>query len=359
MRTKRWFLFLLLGVICLLLLAGCGRGNRPESTGTSSAPVGTSTSHTENDPVGTNPSNPDAETQRITAPDPDDDLNGPVYTVPPYVLEDDDPLAVEIQAALDAKEPKLIWAEDCFVETRQEAKRWHYTYVDCNGFFEDLVKYLFQGATEKTREKTVEVTWIELQLGQNTIRCISDVSGRSINLFWLPTGVGEERLPKAVEYLAGKTGVELREWTDFDTMRIDAVRCYTGNVDGIQIGASCYQQITSKLSGYYGVELSPSGNIEFCSPISIGEEAGIVRLNDSFSQEELRSTLEFDFDPSLPEITVYRSCRLCYLIHEGKELLVPVWWVKGVRFNLETGEGRPFEIVFDAETGEKYRYGGL
>ena len=326
---------LLLCACCLLLLLTIGCGNEMEIT----------TSNSDETLVGT------------VISDHWEEL-GPIYTEPLYSLEDDDPLAAEIQAALDAKEPKLIWAEDCFSETRQEAKLLRFTFVDCNGFFEDLIKYLFQDATEKTREKTVEVTWIELQLGQNTIRCISDVSGRSINLFWLPTGLGEELLPKAVEFLAGKTGVELREWTDFDTMRTDAVRCYTGYVDGIQIGALYCLQLNNQLQGNYGVCLSPSGNIEFCSPISIGEEAGTIKLNDSFTQEELRSTLEFDFDPSLPEITVYRSCNVCYLVHESKGLLVPVWWVKGVRYNLETGEGRPFEIIFDAADGSRYRLGG-
>lgn len=325
---------MLLSILCLFLALNVGCGDNVETTAhnTDENLKGTTVSHEEE--------------------------LGQIYTEPPYIMEDDDPLAAEIQAALAEKKAKLIWAEDCFAETRQEAKLWHFTFVDCNEFFEDLLKELFPDAMEETREQTPGAAVIELKSGQDTIRCISDVSGQFINLLWLPSGLGEQLLPKAADWLFQKTGVEQRKWTDFDTMRTDAVACYTGYVDGIQIGALYCLQVNNQLQGNYGVCLSPSGNIEFCSPISVGEEAGTVKLNGSFSLEDLRATLEFDFDPSLPEITVYRSCRLCYLIHEEKGLLVPVWWVKGVRYNLETGEGRPFEIVFDAETGSRYRLGG-
>ncbi len=346
MHVKRWILMILLGAACLLLLAGCGSDEHSANTGTSSGPIGTNIQDT------------NVEAQKNTASDHDGFEDGQIYTEPPYILEDDDPLAAEIQEALAEKKPKLIWAEDCFAENRQEAKLWHFTFVDCNGFFEDLLIELFPDAMEEKREQTPEGAVIDLKLGQNTIRCISSVSGQFINLFWLPSGLGEELFPKTADWLAQRTGVEQHKWTDFDTMRTDAIACYTGQVDGIQIGALYCLQLNNQLQGNYGVCLSPSGNIEFCSPISVGEEAGTVKLNDSFSLEDLRATLEFDFNPDLPEITVYRSCRLCYLIHEEKGLLVPVWWVKGVRYNLETGEGRPFEIVFDAETGSRYRLGG-
>ena len=41
-----------------------------------------------------------------------------------------------------------------------------------------------------------------------------------------------------------------------------------------------------------------------------------------------------------------------------KGLLVPVWWVKGIRYNYETGDATGFEIVYDVETGSRYNMGG-
>ena len=325
---------MLLSILCLFLALNVGCGGNVETTAhnTDENLKGTTVSHEEE--------------------------LGQIYTEPPYIMEDDDPLAAEIQAALTEKKAKLIWAEDCFAETRQEAKLWHFTFVDCNSFFEELLKDLFPDALVENREETLDGTVIMLQSGQDTLRCISDVNGRFINLFHLPSELGEALLPKAADWLAQKTGLEQRKWTDYDSMRTDAIACYTGYVDGIQVGALYCLQLNNQLQGNYGVYLASSGSVQFHSPISVGEEAGTVKLNGSFSLEDLRATLEFDFDPSLPEITVYRSCRLCYLIHEEKGLLVPVWWVKGIRYNLETGEGRPFEIVFDAETGSRYRFGG-
>ena len=345
LQTKRRIVSWILAVTFLLLLAGCA--NDVESTA----------SHTDETPVGTTMPQTDIETQRIAAPDPDDDLNGPVYTVQPF-LPEEDPMASEIEAAMAAKEAKLIWAEGCFLEPRQEVKIWHYSVIDCNELYEEMLKELFPDATVESREETLDGLRLALKSGQTSFGCMVDINGYYINFFQLPSGLGETLLPKTADWLSKRTGVEQHKWTDFDTMRTDAIACYTGQVDGIQIGALYCLQLNNQLQGNYGVCLSPSGNIEFCSPISVGEEAGTVKLNGSFSLEDLRATLEFDFDPSLPEITVYRSCRLCYLIHEEKGLLVPVWWVKGVRYNLETGEGRPFEVVFDAETGSKYRLGG-
>ena len=346
MQTKRRIVFWLLAAACLLLLTGCG--NDIESIA----------AHTDETPVGTTVPQTDMETQRITAPGPDDDLNGPVYTEPPYILEDDDPLAPEIKAALAAEEAKLIWAEDCFEETRKEAKIWHYTFVDCNGFFEEMLEELFPNALVENREESLGATVIELKSGQDTLRCVSEVNGRFINLYRLPGNLSETVLTKAIEWLSQKTGVEHREWTDFDTTRTDAIACFTGQVDGMQIGASSILQINGKLQGTYGVYLASSGSVQIFSPISVGEEAGTVRLDGDFSREELRLTLEAYFNPSEPIVKVYRSCRLCYLIHEGKELLIPVWWIKGVNFDLETGKGTPFEYVFDAETGRRYDMGG-
>ena len=346
MHVKRWILMILLGAACLLLLASCGSDEHSANTDIS------------NGPIGTNIHDTNVEAQKNTASDHDGFEDGQIYTEPPYILEEDDPLAAEIQAALAEKKPTLIWAEDCFVEERKEAKIWHYTLVDCNGFFEEMLEELFPNAPVENREESPGATVIELKSGQNTLRCVSEVSGRFINLYRLPGDLGETVLPKAVGWLSQKTGVEMWEWTDFDTARTDAIAYYTGQVDGLQIGAASILPINGKLQGTYGVYLAPSGSVEFFSPISVGEEAGTVRLDGDFSQEELRLTLEAYFNPSEPLVKVYRSSRLCYLIHEEKELLIPVWWVKGVNFDLETGKGTPFEYVFDAETGSRYDMGG-
>lgn len=330
-------------LLCLLLLlVGCG--NNAESTVT----------HTDKPSVGTTVPYTDMETQRITAPDPDDDLNGPVYTDPPYILEDDDPLAPEIKAALAEKKAKLIWAADCFSETQQEVKIWHYTLIDCNELYEGLLKELFPDATVEKREEFIECLRFEMKSGETEFGCTVEATGYVLNIFHLPTGLSETLLPKAADWLAKKTGVEQREWTDYDPRLTPALKIYTACVDGIQVGALGRNFVLPQILDIHGVQ-SRLNTLSLCTSISVGEEAGTVKLSEALSQEELRNTLEFRFNPNESTIVVYRSCKLCYLIDEAKGLLVPVWWVKGVTFSTETGEGTSFEIVYDLETGSMYQ----
>ena len=230
-------------ILCLiLLLVGCGKDM--EST----------TAHTDETPAGTTVPETEAETQRITAPDPDDDLDGPVYTEPPYLLEDDDPLAPEIKAAIASKEAKLIWVEDCFSETRQEAKIWHYTLIDCNELYEGLLKELFPDATVEKREEFIECLRFELKSGETEFGCTVEATGYALNIFQLPTGLSETLLPKAAAWLAQKTGVEQREWTDFDPRLTSALKIYTACVAGIQVGCLGRNRVSPQIIGYHGVQ---------------------------------------------------------------------------------------------------------
>ena len=344
MHMKRWILFMLLGAACLLLLASCGSNEQPVDTGRISDSVGTSKPHSDN------------ESFRITAPDPDDDLNGPVYTVQPF-LPEEDPMASKIEAAMAAKEAKLIWAEGCFSEPRQEVKTWRYTTIDCNELYEELLKELFPNATVEKREDYLDSTHFELKSGEAKFICVVESTGYATYFHQLPAGLGEEIFPKEADWLARKTGVEQSIWTFYDRMRFNGEAVYTGCVDGIQIGALSISPVNNKLQGYYGLR-SDRGSVILYSPIIVGEAAGTVKLSNGFSQEELRTTLEFNFNPDEPVITVYHSCELCYLLDSVKGLLVPVWWVKGVHYNYETGDATGFEIVYDVETGSRYDLGG-
>lgn len=342
MQTKRRIVFWLLAATCLLLLTGCGRNKPTVAVDTSNGPTGTSI--------------PDSTvgTQRITAPDPDDDLDGPVYTEPPYILEDDDPLAPKIQEALAAKEAKLIWAEDCFSETRQEVKYRRFTFIDCNELYEELLKELFPDATLEKREESLDGLRLEMRSGEISFVCMVDINGVYVSLDWLPSGLSETLLPKAAGWLAKKAGVEQREWAGFDPTLTIALKQYTACVDGIQVGALYHNHVLTDIIDCHGVK-STLDSLGLFLPISVGEEAGTVKIRDSFTQEELRKTLEFSVDPNGSAIVVYRSCELCYMIDEARSLLVPVWWVKGVNFSTDTGEGKPFEIIYDVETGSRYR----
>lgn len=354
MRMKRRIVFLLLAAACLLLAVGCGNDVESPAAHTDETPIGTAAPHTDK---GAPETAEQFTEERPTAPDPDDDLNGPVYTVRPFLVEED-PMASEIESAMAAKEAKLIWAEDCFSETPQEVKTWHYTTIDCNELYEELLKELFPDVTVEKREDNLESTHFELKSGDAKFLCVVNNDGYGIRFTRLPAGLGEEIIPKEADWLARKTGVEQSIWSFYDRMRIDGEEVYTGRVDGIQIGALSVSPVNNKLQGYYGITRSDRGSVSIESPISVGETAGTVKLSDGFSQEELRTTLEYDFNPDEPVITVYHSCEVCYLIHQVKGLLVPVWWVKGVRYNYETGDATGFEIVYDVETGSRYDMGG-
>ena len=262
----------------------------------------------------------------------------------------------ELQAALDAKEAKQIWAADFFSETRREARLWHYTVLDCAKHYPELQTLLFPEAKVTKKQATDgDGSRLELKLDRAKLTCIFDT--RNVRFTGLTAKQFKELFPKATDWAADLTGLELREWTGFDRNIISAYCVYTGAVDGIPIGAMTFGRVSGKLEPGHGLWLSSTG-MELRLPISVGEEAGTVKLFDRFSPEELRMTAEFNFDPSSPVVEVYRSCELCYLIHEQKELLVPAWWVKGTRYDYETGKKTAFEMVFDAETGSIYTPGG-
>ena len=163
-----------------------------------------------------------------------------------------------------------------------------------------------------------------------------------INITALTSEQVRELLSRAKELLEKKCGLELREWTPF---------VYTACVDGLPIVP---KQMANVFDPWYCRLWGERGSIKIEHPFTLGEQAGTVSLNDLFSPEELRTTLEFGFDPSKQVVEVYRSCELCYLPDGQRQSLVPVWRVRGNSYNLQTGANKSFERWFDAETGQEY-----
>ena len=275
----------------------------------------------------------------------------------PHTVETaDDAFEAEIQAALEAKQPKQIWAEDFFPETREEVLILRFTVLDCTALYPELIELLFPDATVTKKSGSPDgVFQVQLKQGRTSIRCTCDTS--SIIISGLPSKQMKELFPKAADWVAEKTGSELHEWTGYDRYRLPAYLVYTESAGGLAIGAMKNSQLTGRLHPGHGIALD-NATLTISLPISVGEAVGTVGLFDQFSPEELQMTLEFNFDPNEPVIEVYRSCELCYLIHEEKGLLIPVFWVKGTRYDYERGTETAFEMVFDAETGSVYELGG-
>ena len=63
--------------------------------------------------------------------------------------------------------------------------------------------------------------------------------------------------------------------------------CATACVDGVQVGALFHNHILVDLIDCHGVDVSNLGSLCLSLPISVGAEAGTVRLSDVFTQEEL------------------------------------------------------------------------
>ena len=268
----------------------------------------------------------------------------------------DDAFEAEIQAALEAKQPKQIWAADFFPEIREEVPILRFTASDCTALYPELIELLFPDATVTKKSGSPDgVFQVQLKQGRTSIRCTCDTS--SIIISGLPSKQMKELFPKAADWVVEKTGSELHEWTGYDRYRLPAYLVYTESAGGLAIGAMKNSQLTGRLHPGHGIELD-NATLTISLPISVGEAVGTVRLFDQFSPEELRMNAEFMFSADAPVIEVYRSCELCYLIHEEKGLLIPVFWVKGTRYDYERGTETAFEMVFDAETGSVYELGG-
>lgn len=266
-------------------------------------------------------------------------------------------LEAEIQAALEAKQPKQLWAADFFLETRQELPVLQYSAApDLTACYPELLELLLPDAAISKKKVSPDGT-VQVRLKQGRTEIICNVYTGMISINGVTSGQAAELFPKAEAWFAEKTGLELREWEG--SFRLgSAYRAAVGTVDGVPIGPlSCDSFGTNRLDQGHGVWLNNTG-VELLGPILVGEELRTVKLFDSFSPEELRMTTEFNFNPDEPVIEVYRSCELCYLIHEQKGQLLPVWWVRGTRYDYESGTETPFEMVFDAETGGMYDFGG-
>lgn len=257
-------------------------------------------------------------------------------------------LDAEIQAAIAEREPKQIWCEEFFTSTREEARLFRFTNLDCIELYKELLDSLFPGATITKQKKTIEGVQLEMTLDRVTITCTS--TPQYINIRGI--SAVKDIMDSAADWLKAKTGMEVCEWTGYDKTRISANKIYVSCADGIPIGATAYGMMKS-----FGLWGENTGIVVF-SPIALGEDVRTVQLNNRFSPEEFRMAAELNFIKDMPIIEVYQSCELSYLIHEERGMLVPVWWVKGTRYNYESGGKTDFEMVFDAETGSLFDFGG-
>lgn len=266
-------------------------------------------------------------------------------------VDSNDSLEEELQKAIAAKEAKQLWAEDFFTETREEASIWRYTSLNCTEIYSELLNLLFPEASVTGKRNTPEGN-VSVDLKQDSTRIHCSIEPLGVNLGGLPSKQAKELYPKIIDWIAEKTGLDYCKWQGYDPTYTPAAEVYVGCVDGSPIVAKAYS-----LTKYYGLWRDQDG-FSIIFPVLIGEKTGTVKLFDQFSPEELQMTLEFNFDPNEPVIEVYRSCELCYLIHEQKGLLIPVWCVKGTRYNFESDKDSAIEYVFDAETGSVYDFGG-
>ena len=252
-----------------------------------------------------------------------------------------------LKEALAAGEPKQVWAADFCTERRNEAAVWRCEPLDCRELYEELLERLLPDAVvkKKTSSPDGDSVRYDLRMGSQKLACTCTQS--MINITSLTSEQVRELLPKAEEWLEEKYGLELREWTGYTS----AAAVYTACVDGLSIAP---KQMANVFNPWYCGLWGDRDSIEIQCPFTLGEQAGTVSLYEQFSPEELRMTLEFSFEPSRQVVEGYRSCELCYLPDGEKEMLIPVWWVRGTSCNLETGAKTPFELWFDAETGHIY-----
>lgn len=252
-----------------------------------------------------------------------------------------------LKEALAAGEPKQVWAEDFCTEQRREAATWRCEDLDCLELYEALLERLLPDAVAKKKTSSPDGDSVryDLRMGSQKLACTCTQS--MINITSLTSEQVRELLPKAEEWLEEKYGLELQKWTG----RTEAPSVYTACVDGLPVVP---KQMANVFNPWYCGLWGDRDSIEIQCPFTLGEQAGTVSLYEPFSPEELRMTLEFSFEPSKQVVEAYRSCELCYLPDGEKEMLIPVWWVRGTSCNLETGAKTPFELWFDAETGQVY-----
>lgn len=274
----------------------------------------------------------------------------------PSVSPSDSALDAKLQDALATKEPKQLWAEDLFPENKEEVSVWHFSRLDCTALCQELLEQLFPDANNYREQHSADCKIVTLKIHRAEIMCTADTS--DIRIRGLTSNQIKELLPVATKWFTDRTGLELREWQGHNMSLIPASRVYTDSVDGHPIGVLKTLPVSNKLDGTHGLQVASQG-INICSPILVGEQAGTVRLWEQYSPEELRMTAEFSFDTEKPVVEAYRSCELCYLIHEQKGLLIPVWWIKGTQYNYETGKETAIEMVVDAETGSFFDFGGV
>lgn len=255
-----------------------------------------------------------------------------------------------LKEALAAGEPKQLWADDFCTEGREAAVVWHVERLNCEELGEELLTRLIPNAVVKKKSQpNSDTTTYELRMDGTKLTCMYDPD--NVFLQGLTTEQLNELLPQAEEWFAGKCGMELRKWTG----RTNALAAYTGCIDGLQIVPRVWMNAPGMHEYAMDCGLwSEPKRIAIYYPFTLGAQAGTVSLNESFSLEELRMTIEFGFDPSKRVVEAYRSCELCYMLDGQKEMLVPVWWVRGTSCNLETGGKKPIELWFDAETGQQY-----
>ena len=318
---------LLLALICaaLLLLLGCGH-----ETG-SSVPL----------PPGTSGSNvPDTSASNAPDASEPDAASNTEESVYDNQAESDAAFNALLQSAIAAGEPKQVWAEDFCTEQRKEAAIWRCELLDCQELCAELLERLFTGAEVTKKSSTDDGIRYELRFGIQKLVCTCNQS--SINITSLTSDQVRELLPRAKEWLEEKCGLELSEWTPY---------VYTACVDGLPVVP---KQMANVFNPWYCRLWGERERIEIDFPFTLGEQADTVSLYESFSPEELRMSLEFGFDPSMQVVEVYRSCELCYLPDGQRELLIPVWRVRGNSCDLQTGAKKSFELWFDAETGQVY-----
>ena len=184
-----------------------------------------------------------------------------------------------------------------------------------------------------------------MKMGSQKLAC--NCKRSMINITSLTSEQVRELLPQAKEWFEEKCGLELREWTGY----VPALSLYTACADGLPIAPKARVNGDHTLTCGLWIDRD---SIAIWYPFTLGEQTGTISLYEQFSPEELRLTLEFDFDPTKQVVKAYRSCELCYLFIQEKEVLIPVWWVRGTSCDLDTGVKHKIELFFDAETGERY-----